>query len=270
MKTDGTGRRTMPGRLLCLLTAVLLLACMQPGAADDGRFDFDPDVILARDAAQRLDLREPDGSPLDVRIDASIPGRGQAEADGTEPDYTGLIGFAALPNDPEISKLSVFDKGYWTVPLYRLTEDGPIQDGTIAHKSPLVITGQDLAEAGDGTYTGYLEAVRLDTGEQCMIEAKCFVTLPYWTLDLTEIPAYGYSIAVYRETAGEAPKDAGGNSCMLRDGTRVLIPFDGACPDENPEPEILQVQGVVFREEAEGNTEPLTVYFRIADLKLKY
>ena len=270
MKTDETDRSNMPRRLFCLLLAVLLL-CLTAGSAAEGpRFDNEPDVILARDAARQLDLREPGGNPLDVRMDPETAGRGSAREDGAEPDYIGLIGFAVLPDDPEISKFAVFDKAYWTIPLFRKTDDGYTKAGTIVHKSPLVITGQDLKDGGNGRYEGYLEAIRLDTEEQCILEAKCFVTVPYWTLPLQEIPAYGYCIAVYRETAGEGPKDEEGNSCMLRDGTRVLIPIEGACPDENPQPGILQVQGVVFQEEADGKITPKTVYFREEDLVLNY
>ena len=74
MKTDGTDRRNAPRRPFCLLLAMLLLCLTAGAAAEDARFDNEPDVILARDAATRLDLREPDGSPLDVRMDPSMSG----------------------------------------------------------------------------------------------------------------------------------------------------------------------------------------------------
>ena len=271
MKTDRNGRNGLTRRAACFLTALLAL-CIAFGAfaeADD-RFQHEPDLILAQDAAERMELKGHDGQPMTVRRDTSLPSRGEATEDGAEPQYIGVIGFAALAKDPELSKFSVFDKAYWTIPVFQKNGEEYVLDGTIAHKMPVVVTGQELTPAEDGSYDGFLEIVRLDTGDPCYIEAKCFVTVPYWTLPIREMADYGYSIAVYRETRGEGPKDENGSAVFLRDGTRVLIPFRGACPDNNPEPENLQIQGVVFREDGEGTITCRTVYFRESDLVPNY
>ena len=268
------GRKTGTRSILCRLAAAMLLLCMLAcaSAADAPVPDEDnPDVILAKDAAIRMQLKRPDGSPLDVRSDPSVAGRGKAAPDGGEPDYLGIVGFVSLPNDPELSKFSVFDKAYWTVPLYLKMYGRYYMGATITHKMPVMIISQELKKAKKGDYyEGYLGAIRLDTGKECMLDVSCFVTLPYWKLPIREIPAYGYCIAVYRETPGEAPKDEDGKSCSMRDGTRVLIPFEGAYPVNNPDPEHLKIQGIVFREDATGNIAPKAVYFREEDLLINY
>lgn len=273
MKNRKGKRGTAPGRLLCVLFAVMAAAgaLMCTGAAEEAdRLANSPDMILAKDAAARMNLRTPDGDPLEVRCDPTVPGRGEAGPDGGEPDYTGMLGFAALPKDPEISKFSVFDKAYWTIPLYLIRDGEPVQEGSISHKTPVVVTGQTLKADENGGYRGLLEIVRLDVGEKCLLDVSCFVTLPYWMLPLREVPAHGYSIAVYRETPGEGPRKEDGKPVTLRDGTRILIPFEGACPADNPDPEHLNVQGVVFTEDGAGTISPIIVWFRENDLFLNY
>ncbi len=272
MKRYGTDRKSRLRRLLCVLSVLTLcLAACTAAAADAGNMLLDdPDIILARDAAARLSLTMPDGSPLNVRGDPSAPSRGKACPDGSEPDYSGLIGFAAMNRDPAVNLFSVFDKAYWTVSNYIIKEGRYVKVGLIAHKTPVVIVSQSLQPDGNGNYKGYLEAIRLDTGNPCILKVGSFVTLAYWKLPVREIPAYGYCIAIYRETPGEGPRDEDGNACLLRDGTRVLIPAAGDVPGSGPNPQTLQVQGIVFREEADGSITQKTVYFRENDLVPNY
>ena len=268
MKTYGTGRKGRPARTLSALLFLMLVFSLPGGIRAESGLAWDPDLILAADAAVRMKLQKPDGSPLEVRKDPSLPGRGAAPG-GSMPDYTGVVGYAALPNDPEISRSYVFDQAYWRVPLYRKTGEGYTQEGFIAHKMPVLVTGQALEPDGSGRCSGFLDVIRLDTGKAGSLDVSCFCTVPYWKLPITEIPAYGYSLAVYRETPGAAPRDEDGQICSLRDGTMVLIPIEGAWPVNNPDPAHLTVQGVVFRDEA-GNIVPKAVYFREADLTLHY
>ena len=60
------------------------------------------------------------------------------------------------------------------------------------------------------------------------------------------------------------------NLCMIRDGTRVLIPFDNGEYAANPVNETLNVRGIVFRETENGQITPVTVCFRETDLVLNY
>ena len=275
MYMNGTGRQRSPGKLLRTLAALVLLTVLTAGTlpAESASVAPDPlDMLLAQDAAAYMKLTAPDGSALEVRSDPSMPGRGAANPDGSEPDYIGMVGYAVLPLDPEISRTASFQKAYWTIPLYRHAKDGSsvIPEGSnIPHKTPVIVTKQELEPDGEGGYKGYLEIIRLDVRMPCMLDVSCFVTMTYWNLPIPEIADYGYSLAVYRETPGEGPREANGDACILRDGTRILIPYTGACEGESPSPEILTVQGVVFLKE-DGQTVPHTVYFRADDLIFNY
>ncbi len=250
---------------------LLLAASCAGGAAEPQTLMINPDVILAQNLADSLQLSAPDGSRLTVRSNPAVPGRGEPGPEGAEPDYTGLIGFAALPKDPEIGKSAVFVKPFWQVPVYRISKNGKtmVKGGSLAHKTSVLVTGQQLKENEKGGYTGWLEVVRLDTGTVCYLQAACFVTVPYWNLPVSETPAYGYCIAVYRESPGMAPRDGDGKSCTFRDGTKVLIPFTGDLPMRSPDPKNLTVQGIVFADHGNGTT-PEIVYFRETDLMIQY
>ena len=272
MKKNRTALRRGFVRAFCMVASALML-CACAGAAavqEDEMVLITPELILARDAAARRNLKGQDGEALQVRSSPNTPGRGHADAQGNAPDYVGVIGFAALPNDPEMSKFSVFDKAYWVVPEYELREGNLVQTGTIPHKTPLVVTEQKLEADGNGNYTGLLRVVRLDTARECVIDASCFVTLPYWSLPIREVSEFGCCIAVYRETPGEGPRDGEGNAFTIRDGTRVLIPFDNGEYAAGSPDAVLNVRGIVFRETAEGTVVPVTVCFREADLVLNY
>ena len=275
MNKSGTDWRKRQGKFLCALLAALLLTGLCASAAADDTDAFlliNPELILAQDTADDLGLQGVDGGRLIVRIDPDVPGRGGADAEGNEPVYSGLLGFAALPKDPEIGKSSVFSKPSWQVPVYRKSKNGNtmVKGGSIAHKTPVLVTRQRLKENGKGGYTGWLEIVRLDTGSICYLQVSCFVTAPYWNLPLTETPAYGYCIGVYRESPGEAPQDETGKTRTFRDGTKVLVPFEGAVPMNSPDPEKLIIQGIVFTEHDSGTAVPEVIYFREADLIVLY
>ena len=270
MRREGKNRKGQPGRILRFL-AFLLLAVFAAGAAAGDSEEIKTDnliLILAQDAAKTMDLKGPDGSALQVRSDLSAAGRGEADPKGNEPDYTGLIGYAVLPLDPEICRSPAILDAYWHIPLYRRSGDGTrmIRDGqAIGHKTPVIVAGQELEPDGENGYKGYLQIIRLDTRTPCILDVSCFVTIPYWYLPLTESADYGYGLAVYRETPGEGPREEDGSACRLRDGTKILIPYTGAVAGTSPRPETLKVQGILFSED-----EPHVIYFRPEDLLPNY
>ena len=275
MLTGRADRKRARKKLLCALLAALLLTCIGACAETAEGPDLDlinPDLILAQDTVDYLELTAPEGGRLTVRSDPSVPGRGEADPEGNEPDYSGVLGFAALPNDPEIGSSSIFCTPSWQVPVYRRSKDGKtmVKGGSLAHKTPVLVIRQKLKEDGKGGYTGWLQIVRLDTREICYIKASCFATLPYWQLPIAEIPTFGYCLAIYRESPGTAPRDATGQSRTFRDGEKVLIPCSGAFPMQSPDPKNLTVQGIVFTGNESGSAAPEILYFRETDLTVLY
>ena len=275
MLTGRADRKRARKKLLCALLAALLLtgigACAETAEGPDLDL-INPDLILAQDTVDYLELTAPEGGRLTVRSDPSVPGRGEADPEGNEPDYSGVLGFAALPNDPEIGSSSIFCTPSWQVPVYRRSKDGKtmVKGGSLAHKTPVLVIRQKLRENGNGGYTGWLQIVRLDTREICYLKASCLATLPYWELPVTEALCFGYCIAIYRESPGAAPRDGTGKNFTLRDGTRVLIPYSGAFPMQSPDPKNLAVQGIVFTESESGTAAQEILYFREADLTVLY
>ena len=276
MRKDGADRKRKPGRLLCALLAALLLAGVRVGAASAEGADHpllvDPDVILAETTVAQMDLKAPDGKALTVRRAFSTAGRGASDPAGRAPDYTGVLGYISMPLDPSACESSSMVKPDWQVPVYRISKDGKtmVKSGTTAHKTAVLVTNQRLKYDGKGGYTGWLAIVRLDSLQQCYLHVSCFETQAYWELPLGDIPKHGYAIAVYRESPGEPPMDETGKPYTLRDGTRLLLPFKGACPANSPDPEHLVVQAIVFTHDETGTTTANVVYFRASDLKTIY
>ena len=267
MKNRGMGRERSPGVLWgILLSAILILAGTAGNAERTVLLPDDPDMILARNTVETLDIRNSDQQLMEVRSDPSVEGRGKAGPEGRKPYYVGMLGYAVLPQDPAFAQSGDSDSAYWVVPLYRTKQGSLFKQGSIPHKTPVLVIAQRLSADWRGGYRGYLLVIRLDLGEQCLMNVSCFESFPYWTLPMLEIPEYGYSMAVYRETPGEGPHDGEGMGCSLHDGTRVLIPYKGAVEDLNPDPDRLAVQGIVFEEDGEGEKKPHVLYFREDDL----
>ena len=147
MLTGRADRKRARKKLLCALLAALLLTCIGACAETAEGPDLDlinPDLILAQDTVDYLELTAPEGGRLTVRSDPSVPGRGEADPEGNEPDYSGVLGFAALPNDPEIGSSSIFCTPSWQVPVYRRSKDGKtmVKGGSLAHKTPVLVIRQ--------------------------------------------------------------------------------------------------------------------------------
>ena len=275
MLTGRADRKRGRERLLCALLAALLLTGAGAGAETAEGSDvslINPDMILAQDTVDYLQLTTPEGGRLTVRSDPSVPGRGEANPEGNEPDYSGLLGFAALPNDPEIGRSSIFCTPSWQIPVYRRSKDGNtmVKGGSLAHKTPVLVIRQKLKEDGNGGYTGWLQIVRLDTREICYMKVSCFTTRPYWELPIADIPSFGYCLAIYRESPGTVPRDSTGKSRTVRDGTKALIPYSGAFPMQSPDPINLTVQGIVFTGDGSGTAVQEILYFREGDLTVLY
>lgn len=277
MKLNGTVCRKPGRKSLCLLLAagMLLFQMTVPDAlAEPAREPipelYDSETILAMDALKKLEVLDDSGRLLEIRSGRELRGRGIPDAESKEPDYTGVVGYAAIPNEPAFSESPKFPSYLWMIPVYEDSE-GSIsgQYGQISHKTPLVAVGQQLKLAEDGMYKGYVRAIRLDRQEFCWVDVHCFVTLPYWKMKISDASAYGYCLAVFREGSRDVPRTPEGEAVSFRDGTRILIPFRGAVAAVSPDPEKLPVLGIAFRK-TEGGTVPVPVFFNEQDLALTY
>ena len=278
MSTGRADRKKAQRKLFCALLAASLLICAGAGAETAEGPDMNlvnPDMILAQDTVDYLHLTTPEGDRIVVRTDPSVPGRGEADQQGNEPDYSGLLGFAALPEDPEIGNSPAFCTPSWEIPVYRRSgnRNTMVKSGTLSHKTPVLVIRQKLREAGNGGYSGWLQVVRLDTRQVAWIDVAHFVTVPYWTLELKDAARYGFSIAVYRSRSRYEPMDRKKHHGPLPDGTWVLMCDKAVFPRHNsPDKENRPLLGIIFRNPKSEKESYLRffLFFNTDDLTLVY
>ncbi len=270
MKTGNWMHRLGPG----LLALVLLLSCCAAAGADEDRTDQSEAMmmVLAQDAVSAFGLRDAAGQPLVPRIAPDTEGRGFPAEDGGEPDYRGVVGYISLQVSWDVTRFNTFTQTPWMLPVYERVGDGWQAAGAIQHKTPVLVFDQQLSE-DSGRYAGYLQAVRLDTREIAWIDVAQFVTVPYWTLEISEAVRHGYCVAVYREKSRYDPMDKKGRSGPLPEGIRVLM-CDMRTADThfvNPDTDHHPLLGILFRSKLESRSYLRTfLFFHPDDLTLVY
>lgn len=278
-ENSGKGGKAVRKGIICRLCAlvllpVLLLPCCLSARAEDWPADFgiDATMILARNAAKDFGLTDAEGNPLVPRKAPEMKGRGTPDVKGTEPDYRGILGYAALQSDWEVSRFNTFIRTPWTLPVYE-DEYGSRVIGEIQHKTPVLVVDQHIREGRGYKYSGRLQVIRLDTREPAWIDVTQFVTVPYWTLDLTDAAKYGFSIAVYRSRSRYEPMDGKKHTGPLPDGTWVLMCDKAKFPHHtSPDRENRPLLGIIFRNnktEGEGYLRYF-LFFNTEDLTLVY
>ena len=274
MKTGRTDyRRQRAVRLAGLLLALLFAVLPALSAADDAPAmpEFDPTLILAQNAVIAYGLRGADGQPLKPHKAEDLEGRGRPAVAGEEPDYIGVIGYISLQTEWEVSRFSTFTETPWLLPVYEMKGDGWTEVGSVKHKTPVLVVKQVLREALGHKYTGYLQVVRLDTHHMVWIDVKNFVTVPYWTYELTEAVKHGYVIAVYSDKSRNTPVDRKKHRGAIPDGTRVLMCDKNTSRYFSPDKANNPLLGIVFRSKNEGEAYLRTfLFFNADDLQLVY
>ena len=257
-----------------LALALLLSVCLTGYAAEAGTAGEPSDltVMLAEDAVRQYDLRDAEGAPLAPHAAPEMRGRGYPDTTGVEPDYRGVIGYMALQSSWDVSRFRTFDDTPWQLPVYEPDGADWKAAGSIQHKTPVLVTDQQIKLGKGYRYTGYLQVIRLDTGEPAWIDVTQFVTMPYWTLDLTEAVNYGYCVAVYQDNSGNDAVDRKGFRGSVKDGTRVLMcdqlfTLRYFSPDRDNNPML----GIVFRGGDESGVYYRTMlFFNREDLVMVY
>lgn len=199
--------------------------------------------------------------------------RGTTGSSGTEPDYVSVLGYAAVYTDQHLEENAAFGTTPWEIPVYRKDKQFWEEDGTIAHKTEVVVIGQELElpsrKRSGARCSGHLHVIRMDTGASCWIDVANFVTKPYWENSLTSAREKGYCIAVFRQKSDYYPVIRGNKKAELADGTQVLLQVESNLTGSSPDKKNNPVGGLVFTEGKKGSSA-VTVWFNEADLTLSY
>ena len=240
-----TEKRPGPFRAGTLVLALILCLslCLSAGAETAGLSDVT--LMLAQSAVESMGLTDANGEPLQPRYATEVEGRGVPDQSETEPDYRGIVGFAALQTGWEVSEFRTFALTPWILPVYGADGREKAND-MIRHKTPVLVVDQALRKGREHTYTGYLRVIRLDSMTETWIDAAHFATVPYWTLAASEAVKYGYCIAVYRDSTRNEPMDRKGHRGAVPDGTRVLLCYASPPKYESPDREHYPLLGIVF------------------------
>ena len=201
---------------------------------------------------------------------AAEPDRGRTGRSKEQPDYTGALGYAAVSADQRLEKDAAFADTPWQVPVYEKDKQFWNENGTLPHKTEVAVLAQELtpprSRTSSARYTGYLQVLRLDTGEACWLDISNFVVSPYWEESLTAAQEKGYCIAVFFQRSDWYPVQSGGAKAELADGTPVLLPVKEKMFASSPDKKNNPVGGIVFTGAPGGKT----VWFHESDLSLSY
>lgn len=265
-----TGNRAGLCRTGALALALLLFlpASVSAQTAQDSLTDVT--LMLAENGVDIYRLTDMLGNTIQPRLAPELKGRGIPDEDGAMPDYVGVVGYAALQTEWKVSRFDTFASTPWILPVYR--EDGAeLPNDAIRHKTPVLVVDQFLRSGKGGKFTGMLDVVRLDTMKSCRISVINFITVPYWTMELSEAVKYGFCIAAYRPAGQHEPVDRKGHRGTLPEGTRVLMCYSDPPKFTSPDPENNPLLGIVFRSANDGAVHYRTfLFFNPEDLSLIY
>lgn len=265
-----SGKRSVHFRAGASVLALLicLFLCV-PAQAETGGLP-EVTVMLAQNAVELFGLKDALGQPLSPRSAPELKGRGNPDVPGTEPDYRGVVGYAALQTGWEVSRFNTFTTTPWILPVYGedLKEKN---DDMIRHKTPVLVVDQYIREGKGHKYTGFLYVIRLDSMKPARIDVTQFVTVPYWQLELSRAVKYGYCIAIYRNRSRYEPMDRKAHRGTVPDGTRVLLCYSNPPKFLSPDREHNPILGIVFRSGKESESHFRTfLFFNPEDLNLIY
>lgn len=206
--------------------------------------------------------------------DLTKGGRGDSYISRDEPNYIGLIGYAAIYVDQalEIEKTDHFqDMDLWMIPTYE--PDKQFWNETevkIPHKTEIVVREQVLEHEGYGNYSGYLLVEKTEDGSQYYINVSNFTTKPYWTYQsaLRTAAIEGDLIAEYHQSSDYYPVDSGGEKLEIPEGSIVLVTgVSGMAKDINEDE--TGITAIVWKEWRKGYGG-VECHFNTKDLQIIY
>ena len=204
----------------------------------------------------------------DVSKAAWKEGRGITSSK-SEPDYIGVLGYAAVHKNENIDDRGAFLETPWQVPVYQPDKQFWAEAGTISHKTQVVVIGQKLEKKTSKQYQGYLQIIRMDTEETCWLKVENFVTEPYWEMNLSRATEDGYCLATFNQISNYYPVTHGNRKAELKDGTTVLLPLKSTVISSSPDRTNNSICGI-FCMQKNNRYQTETVWFNEADLTLSY
>ena len=186
----------------------------------------------------------------------------------TKEQYVGMSGYVAVTHCSYVysTKDTPYENNWLAAPWYATTYEKDKQFfnpvGTVEHKTPVTVIGQELTDWQSGVccYHGFLLVERVDNGEQFYISVTDFVTEPYWEVtNANDVGAGNPCLAVYHQRSDYYPVDRDGKKYNAADGEVVMI-FGatnwGGIDRETNQVDVLGANGRGF-----FNAEDLTVIY---------
>lgn len=200
----------------------------------------------------------------------NLNGRGNSDSGRSEPQYENVIGYIAVSSiDYDVKENGTFTETPWTVLAYQKDKQFYEENGTIDHKTEVVVKAQELKHEGWGNYSGYLLVEILDNNEQFYIDVTDFVTKPYWTYDLESAASTGYCIAEYNQVSDYYPVDNRNEKVELDKGMKVLVTGRTGTYGGDLDRNIHSIEAYVYKEWIKGYGS-VPVFFNPDDLTIVY
>ena len=198
-----------------------------------------------------------------------LRGRGLSDGGREEPQYVGVVGYAAVyysdlnwqegPHDtPWHIKTYERDKQFW-----HETNEG------LEHKTKVAVKQQWLEHKGYDNYDGYLEVERLSDGRSFYIDVGNFITEPYWTYgDVVSAIKVGKCFATFQQKSDYYPVNLDNRKVNIPDGTWVIVDgTTGTYGRGRPDNKTHQITGLYWREDKQRYAG---AFFNKDDLEFQY
>lgn len=219
---------------------------------------------------------ETETAPPSVNIDVKykdLIGRGQSDSGREEPSYKNIFGYIVVGYNEESSlyRSDSYINTPWMIPTYEKDKQFYVENGTVEHKTEIVVLEQELEHDGYGAYSGYLLVKKIDSDDQFYINVNNFITKSYWSYnDVNSAISIGYCIAEYHQISDYYPVNKSNKKVELTDGFKVLLVgktglYGGDGPDHNTN----SIEAIVFKEWEYGYGG-VSVFFNPQDLSIVY
>lgn len=204
----------------------------------------------------------------------NLKGRGRSDEGRNEPNYVGVIGYAAVSSDEsyDLEQTDDIDNPeLWTIPTYE--KDNQFwneTEKTIPHKSEVLVKNQELEHEGWGSYSGYLKVEDIKSSEEYFINVRNFITKPYWEnkYDIIDAASEGALIGEYHQNSEYYPVNSSGEKVDVDEGVKLLVCGTSNSID-NTDPDTKSIEAVVWKEWSKGYGG-VKVYFNPKDLTKCY